>query len=157
MISVTEGCQDPNQSKINQPDSSKSSPDLRIFHRHNAHRLASISTQLRRIRSPNGVFQPRYDGRKVDEDVLTSVMSFFMLFMVTLAVVATLLGLTGLDFITSLSAASAALANIGPGLGDQIDPVQTFARPRLRPLTAHSADDVALRVAFIRLCNPWVH
>ncbi|MAB64597.1 MAG: potassium transporter TrkH [Marinovum sp.] len=89
--------------------------------------FASISTQLRRIRSPNGVFQPRYDGRKVDEDVLTSVMSFFMLFMVTLAVVATLLGLTGLDFITSLSAASAALANIGPGLGDQIGPAGNFA------------------------------
>ena len=89
--------------------------------------FASISTQLRRIRSPNGVFQPRYDGRKVDEDVLTSVMSFFTLFMVTLAVVATLLGLTGLDFITSLSAASAALANIGPGLGDQIGPAGNFA------------------------------
>ncbi len=89
--------------------------------------FASISTQLRRIRSPNGVFQPRYDGRKVDEDVLTSVMSFFMLFRVTLAVVATLLGLTGLDFITSLSAASAALANIGPGLGDQIGPAGNFA------------------------------
>ena len=69
---------------------------------------------------------PRYAGRAVGEDVLSSVMSFFMFFIVTLGVLSVSLGLTGLDFITSISGAAAALANIGPGLGDQIGPAGNF-------------------------------
>jgi trk system potassium uptake protein TrkH len=47
--------------------------------------------------------------------------------MVSLGVLAILLSATGLDLITSLSGAAAALANIGPGLGDQIGPAGNFA------------------------------
>ncbi len=89
--------------------------------------FASIGAQLRRIRSPNGVFTPRYQGRAIGEDVLNSVMSFFVFFIVTLGVIAVALGLTGLDFTTSISGAAAALANIGPGLGDTIGPAGNFA------------------------------
>ncbi|MEL7026088.1 MAG: potassium transporter TrkG [Pseudomonadota bacterium] len=89
--------------------------------------FASIRTQVKAIHSPHGVFQPRYDGRTVSEDVLSSVMAFFVLFFVTLGVVSVLLGATGLDFVTSVSGAAAALANIGPGLGPMIGPTGTFA------------------------------
>ena len=89
--------------------------------------FASIRTQLARIRSPHGVFTPRYDGRPVSQDVLNSVMSFFMFFTVTLGVLAVALGMTGLDLTTAISGAAAALANIGPGLGDQIGPTGNFA------------------------------
>jgi trk system potassium uptake protein len=37
------------------------------------------------------------------------------------------LSLTGLDFITSVSGAATAMANIGPGLGDEIGPAGNFA------------------------------
>ncbi|MBB4174309.1 trk system potassium uptake protein TrkH [Sulfitobacter noctilucicola] len=89
--------------------------------------FASIRAQLMRIRSPHGIFTPRYDGRPVGPDVLSSVMSFFMFFIVTLGLVAVALSLTGLDFITSVSGAGAALANIGPGLGDIIGPAGNFS------------------------------
>ncbi|MGH1355834.1 MAG: TrkH family potassium uptake protein, partial [Thalassovita sp.] len=89
--------------------------------------FASIRSQLRKTQSPNGVFTPRYAGRKIDDDVLNSVMSFFMFFIVTLGVLAVLLALTGLDFITSVSGAATAVANIGPGLGDQIGPSGNFS------------------------------
>ena len=89
--------------------------------------FASIRSQLRRIRSPHGIFTPRYDGRPVGQDVLSSVMSFFVFFIVTLGLVAVVLSMTGLDFITSLSGAAAALANIGPGLGPVIGPAGNFA------------------------------
>ena len=89
--------------------------------------FASIRAQVRKIHSPHGLFEPRYQGRSVSEDVLSSVMSFFMLFIVTLGVTAVALGLTGLDFITSVSGAAAALANIGPGLGDIIGPSGNYA------------------------------
>ena len=88
--------------------------------------FASIRVQLQRIRSPHGVFTPRFEGRPVNEDVLSSVMSFFMFFVVTLGVIAVALGLTGLDFITSLSGAATALANVGPGLGSEIGPAGNF-------------------------------
>lgn len=89
--------------------------------------LASIRAQLRNIRSPHGVFTPRYDGRPVSEDVLNSVMAFFGLFVVSLGVLSVLLALTGLDFVTAVSGAATALANIGPGLGDTIGPAGNFA------------------------------
>ncbi|OUS20754.1 potassium transporter TrkH [Litorivita pollutaquae] len=88
--------------------------------------VASVRSQIRRIHSPHGVFTPRYDGRVIDEDVLNSVMSFFVFFVVTLGVLAVALGLTGLDFTTSVSGAATALANIGPGLGDKIGPAGNF-------------------------------
>ena len=89
--------------------------------------FASIKSQLRKTRSPHGIFTPRYAGRPVGEDVLNSVMSFFVFFIVTLGLLAVALGMTGLDFITSVSGAAAALANIGPGLGEEIGPAGNFA------------------------------
>lgn len=89
--------------------------------------FASIKAQIRKIQHPSGVFTPTYQGRKIDDEVLSSVMSFFVFFTVSLGVLAVLLGLTGLDFTTALSGAAAALANIGPGLGDTIGPAGNFA------------------------------
>ncbi|MBM2576726.1 TrkH family potassium uptake protein [Jannaschia sp. Os4] len=89
--------------------------------------LAAVAAQVRRIHSPHGVFRPRYGRRPVSEDVLASVMAFFVLFLISLGVTAVALALTGLDFTTSVSGAAAALANIGPGLGPIIGPTGNFA------------------------------
>lgn len=89
--------------------------------------FSSIKTQLKRIYTPHGVFTPLYQGRPVTDDVLNSVMTFFVFFIVTLGVVAVMLSLTGLDFITSISGAATAVANVGPGLGDIIGPSGNFA------------------------------
>ncbi|NNL19521.1 MAG: TrkH family potassium uptake protein, partial [Boseongicola sp.] len=88
--------------------------------------MAAISNQVRRIHSPHGVFQPKYDGRTITEDVISSVMAFLTMFIVSLGVLSVLLSMTGLDFMTSISGAAAAIANIGPGLGDIIGPTGTF-------------------------------
>lgn len=89
--------------------------------------FASVRAQIRKIKSPHGVFTPKYGGIAISDDVLNSVMSFFVFFIVTLGVVAVALSLTGLDFVTSVSGASAALANIGPGLGDIIGPSGNYS------------------------------
>ncbi|MEM6636588.1 MAG: TrkH family potassium uptake protein [Pseudomonadota bacterium] len=89
--------------------------------------ISAIGAQIRRIHSPHGVFTARFAGRPVSDDVLSSVMSFFVFFLVTLVILAVALSMTGLDFVTSVSGASAALANIGPGLGDQIGPAGNYA------------------------------
>ena len=89
--------------------------------------FASVKSQIRMIHSPSGIFTPRYEGRPVSNDVLNSVMAFFVAFLLSLGGFAVLLGLTGLDFITSVSGAAAALANIGPGLGPDIGPAGNYA------------------------------
>ncbi len=89
--------------------------------------FAAMKAQIRRIHSPHGIFRPRYDGRTVTDDVLSSVMAFFVLFVVTLGVFSVLLAMTGLDLLTSISGAATAIANIGPGLGDIIGPAGNFA------------------------------
>lgn len=89
--------------------------------------FGAVLTQIKALHSPRGMFPLRYDGRVVGEDVLNSVMSFFVMFTVTLGGLSVALAMTGLDFITSVSAAGAALANIGPGLGDIVGPAGNFA------------------------------
>ncbi|MEO0484591.1 MAG: TrkH family potassium uptake protein [Pseudomonadota bacterium] len=88
--------------------------------------FASVSAQVRQIYSPSGIFTPRYEGRPVSQDVVDSVMSFFVVFTATLIALAILLSMTGLDVVTSVSGAAAALANIGPGLGSEIGPAENY-------------------------------
>ena len=40
--------------------------------------IEQIKAQLGRIIMPHGIFTPRYQGRAISDDVLSSVMSFFM-------------------------------------------------------------------------------
>ncbi|MFV0245903.1 MAG: TrkH family potassium uptake protein [Qingshengfaniella sp.] len=89
--------------------------------------FAAINAQIRNIHWPNGIFIPRYEGKPVSDEVISSVMVFFVAFLLLLGGVAVLLGLTGLDFITSVSGAATAIANIGPGLGPEIGPSGNFA------------------------------
>ncbi|WP_413870132.1 TrkH family potassium uptake protein [Albidovulum sp.] len=89
--------------------------------------IASIKVQIRRIHSPHGQFAPRYEGRVVSDEVMSSVMSFFGVFVVSLGLIAVALSMTGLDFVTSISGAATAIANVGPGLGDTIGPAGNFA------------------------------
>jgi trk system potassium uptake protein len=89
--------------------------------------FASIKAQVRQLHTPSGVFQPRFEGQVVGEDVMNSVMAFFVVFIVSVGIVSVLLSMTGLDFITSVSGAATALANVGPGLGPEIGPAGNFA------------------------------
>ncbi|WP_375174925.1 TrkH family potassium uptake protein [Pseudooceanicola sp.] len=88
--------------------------------------FAAIRSQIKRIHHPHGRFSPKFDGRPISQDVMGSVMSFFVFFTVSIGVLAVALALTGLDFVTSLSGAATAIANIGPGLGEIIGPSGNF-------------------------------
>ena len=88
---------------------------------------AFVISQVKRIVYPNAVVTVRYEGRQVRSDVSASVMTFFVTFLSTLVFIALLLSLSGLDLVTSLSGAAACLANIGPGLGQEIGPAGNYA------------------------------
>ncbi len=89
--------------------------------------LSAIVAEINRLHSPHRSYTPRYQGRPVSEETMSSVMAFFMFFFLTLGLLAVSLVLLGLAPITAISGAATALANIGPGLGPEIGPAGNFA------------------------------
>ena len=82
--------------------------------------------QIQKLLHPHGVFVPHYNHRKIQDEVTSSVMSFFFIFILSFITITLLLSMTELDFVTSLSAAATSLANVGPGLGATIGPENSF-------------------------------
>lgn len=82
----------------------------------------AIRVQIRRQQSPSSVIFVRYEGRRVEDDVITSVSVFFTLFILTFGVLSVALSLTGLEFKTSVTAAWTAVANVGPVFGPEVGP-----------------------------------
>src|SRR5210317_1160188 len=86
-----------------------------------------ISTQLKKIIYPKGVFVIKYDQSSVDDKFIASIISFIYFYFVIFFILAALLSLTGLDFITALSGAATSISNVGPGLGPIIGPNGDFS------------------------------
>ena len=87
----------------------------------------SIIQQLKLAIHPRGVFNVRYGGQTVTDDVISSVYSFLFLYLLTFAIVTAGLQAIGLDFKSAASAAVGNLANVGPGLGPLVGPVGNYA------------------------------
>ncbi len=87
----------------------------------------TVRVSVNRMLYPHGVFSPRYNGKPLPDNVIAAVMSFFFLFFICFSALALMLNLIGLDILTSLSAAASAIANVGPGLGNIVGPVGTYA------------------------------
>jgi trk system potassium uptake protein TrkH len=86
-----------------------------------------LRQQTEKVRAPHGLFQVRYNGKLVDNDLQASVGVFFFVFLLAWAVIGLLLQLTGLDFVSAYSAAVTALSNVGPGIGVRLGPAGNFA------------------------------
>ena len=86
----------------------------------------SLGAWTNQVLVPSGVFAARYNGRRITNDVKSSVMAFFILFMACFLILAFAVALTGVDWITAFSGAGTAIANVGPGLGSEIGPSGTF-------------------------------
>ncbi|MND52812.1 Trk system potassium uptake protein TrkH [compost metagenome] len=85
-----------------------------------------LKAHFMRLLYPHGVFPRYYGERKLDDDVVASVVAFFVVFFVAYAVLTISLMAFDLDFLTSASGAASAISNVGPGLGDIIGPAGTF-------------------------------
>ncbi|RUS58527.1 TrkH family potassium uptake protein [Pseudorhodobacter sp. E13] len=82
----------------------------------------AIKVQVRRLHSPSAMIDVRYEGRRVGNDVINSVIVFFTLFILTFGVVAVALSFTGLEMKTAFTAAWTAVANVGPAFGPEVGP-----------------------------------
>ncbi|RMX08864.1 TrkH family potassium uptake protein [Corticibacter populi] len=86
-----------------------------------------LKAHFLRLIYPNGVFPRTYGNRRLDDDVVGSVVAFLTVFFLCYFVLTVLLMALGLDFLTSASGAATALANVGPGLGEIIGPAGNFS------------------------------
>ena len=90
----------------------------------------AIRAQIKRMQSPHRLYPLRLEGKRLDQDVVDSVMSFFTLFILTFGLLIVGLALTGLHPRTALTGAWTAIANVGaaegnvPALGEggKLDP-----------------------------------
>ena len=87
---------------------------------------AVVKIEAQRIYQPHQVLHPIYNGYKLDDPIIESVMVFMFVFFVAFAVTSICLALTGVDAITALSGAVTAISNVGPGLGSVIGPSGNF-------------------------------
>lgn len=101
----------------------------------------TAKSQISSLINPHGVFKPHFDGKSVSENVITAVLSYFVLFALTFSITAGMLALTGLDFMTAMSAAIATLGNIGPALGETVGPSGNYS----------SFSDVALWICCLNM------
>ena len=80
----------------------------------------ALHAQLAQMQSPNRVRLLSLHGRRLDPEVVNSVMALFTLFILTFGVLIVALALTGLHARTALTAAWTAIANVGPAWGPEV-------------------------------------
>ncbi len=88
--------------------------------------LATVGEQFRRMIYPHAVVPRRYNGTKLTDDVVFSIIAFIVAYVLSIAAVAAALSFFGLDIITAFTGAATAIGNVGPGFGNIIGPVGTF-------------------------------
>lgn len=82
----------------------------------------AVKVQVSRLVNPSAVVSVRYDGRRVDREVIDSVIVFFTLFILTFGMMAVALSLTGLSTRAALTGAWTSVANVGPVFGPEVAP-----------------------------------
>ncbi len=89
--------------------------------------LQATRRQIKQLIYPHGLFIPHYQGRAIDNNLITTVMGFLALYVVLNALLTIMLTWVGLDPETAFSGAATAIANVGPGIGKTIGPAGNFS------------------------------
>jgi trk system potassium uptake protein TrkH len=76
-----------------------------------------VRRQMKLLIHPRGVFQVRYQGRPIDESVLSNTLAFVFFVIISTVILAFLLMIDGLDVWTALTAVAACLNVLGPAFG----------------------------------------
>jgi trk system potassium uptake protein TrkH len=82
----------------------------------------AIKAQVRQMYSPNMVTKPTLEGRRIEPDVINSVILLFTLFILTFGVLTVLLAMTGLEMRTAVTASWTSVFNVGPAFGPEVGP-----------------------------------
>ncbi len=81
--------------------------------------------ELRRTLHPRALLPVKLGGKVVSDDVMRTVLVFFLFYVLMIALCAMVVILLGADLITGVTATMATLGNIGPGFG-QVGPMANY-------------------------------
>lgn len=77
-----------------------------------------LNKQLKVLLHPRGMFNIKYNGKKVDDSILHSTMVFITLSIISTLLLTLAVRSTGLSFWTSLTAIATCINVLGPGFGE---------------------------------------
>ncbi|MCC0081684.1 MAG: TrkH family potassium uptake protein [Rhodobacter sp.] len=80
----------------------------------------AIKAQIRQLVYPNRVIPLHLDGRRLDDEVVVSVVVMFTAFVVGFGVLTVLMSLTGLDMRSAFTGAWTSICNVGPAWGAEV-------------------------------------
>jgi trk system potassium uptake protein TrkH len=86
----------------------------------------TIKREMVRIVHPKAVYTIKVDGKAVDEETVSGVMTFYFAFMDIFKVSLILVSIDGKDMVTTISSVATCIGNVGPGLG-MVGPLGSFA------------------------------
>lgn len=86
-----------------------------------------LRANLNQLIHPRAVIKQKYNGHRLDEEIVRSILTFSFFFAITICVIALLLSLLGVDWMTALTGAASTVSGVGPGLGETIGPAGNFA------------------------------
>lgn len=82
--------------------------------------------ELLRLIHPRAVIPLKYGPKLVKDEVMTSIVGFFMLYVVSFVLSSLALTALNLDVVTAFTAVVACIGNVGPGLGE-VGPVDNYS------------------------------
>ena len=82
----------------------------------------AIKAQLRQLVYPNRVIALHLDGRRLDDEVVSSVVVMFTTYVVGFGVLTVLLSLAGLEMRPAFTGAWTSILNVGPAWGEGVGP-----------------------------------
>jgi trk system potassium uptake protein TrkH len=88
--------------------------------------LKNGSNEIKRLIHPKAVIPVRFNGRAVEQEIITEVLAFFGLFISLFVFMTIVMAALGMDIKSAAGAVAATLGNIGPGFGS-VGPVDTYA------------------------------
>ena len=86
-----------------------------------------LKASLNQLIHPRAVIKQKYNGHRLDEEIVRSILTFSFFFAITICVIALLLSLLGVDWMTALTGAAGTVSGVGPGLGEVIGPAGNYA------------------------------
>ena len=86
-----------------------------------------LKANLNQLIHPRAVIKQKYNGHRLDEEIVRSILTFSFFFAITICAIALSLSLLGVDWMTALTGAASTVSGVGPGLGETIGPAGNFA------------------------------
>lgn len=86
----------------------------------------NVLLHFRKMLHPNSVSLLKINGEIIDEEKVSSLVSFLVLYMATFTVGSLLMAFLGEDVLTSVGAVAANMGGVGPGIGS-VGPVSNYA------------------------------